>query len=92
MSEASFYWFFGYGYKEVLPIASGCVRFAALILIRAKDSLPREGGVYITADAFGDSSYVMDHSPRRILLYDRLIALIVLQLLYLTLKLNIVLN
>ncbi|EGT39489.1 hypothetical protein CAEBREN_04087 [Caenorhabditis brenneri] len=42
--------------------------------------MPREGGVYITAAAFGDSSNVMDHAPRRILLYNRLIALIALQL------------
>ncbi|KAF1752547.1 hypothetical protein GCK72_019102 [Caenorhabditis remanei] len=81
MAEASFvYWFFGYGYKEVLPVdqqhegkpnrkvvatckgpdagyiaTSGCVLSSALALIRDKDSLPKEGGVYTTAAAFGDS-------------------------------------
>ncbi|CCD72850.1 Saccharopine dehydrogenase-like C-terminal domain-containing protein [Caenorhabditis elegans] len=81
IAEASFtYWFFGYGYKETIPLdqqherkvdrkvvatckgpdlaymaASGCVLSAALALVKDKNNLPKEGGVYTPAAAFGDS-------------------------------------
>uniref|UniRef100_A0A8R1I2Y4 Sacchrp_dh_NADP domain-containing protein n=1 Tax=Caenorhabditis japonica TaxID=281687 RepID=A0A8R1I2Y4_CAEJA len=81
VAEASFtYWFFGYGYKQTLPVdeqhegrpnrkvvamckgpdagyvaTSGCVLSAALTIIRDQENLPKRGGVYTTAAAFGQS-------------------------------------
>ncbi|CAI2354978.1 unnamed protein product [Caenorhabditis sp. 36 PRJEB53466] len=81
VAEASFvYWFFGYGYKDALPMeqqhdgrpdrkvvatckgpdagyiaTSGCVLSAALTLILDRAHLPKRGGVYTTAAAFGNT-------------------------------------